>query len=165
MHRNDSDVQVSRGDVISAWVQASGSVGGRAYFGFGATAAGTLSIVMAPNTSTLIIQRNAAFGFLDLGSSPQSWIGGKWYRMEVNWHADGTIVGNLFDSDGTTLLNTVVAADNTVVSGGIAFRGFGGSKLFDTVEARPMSGSSSSTVEFPPPPPPCVDCSDNFPAE
>jgi cysteine-rich repeat protein len=40
----------------------------------------------------------------------------------------------LFDSDGTSLLNTANAVDNSVISGGIAFRGFGNNKFFDTVQ-------------------------------
>ena len=53
----------------------------------------------------------------------------------MTWGLDGTIVGRLYDSDGTTLLNTVTTAtpDTTYASGGIAFRGFDGSKQFDTV--------------------------------
>ena len=82
------------------------------------------------------------------------------------WNANGTIVGNLYDSDGTTLINSVVAMDNTVFSGGIAFRGFGflDLKFFDTVERQSLSSSSASTVEVPPPPPPCVACGVNFPS-
>jgi hypothetical protein len=165
MYRNDADVLVGRGDVVSAWVQANGAAAGRAYFGFGASAAGTLSLVMAPNTNEFLIQRNSGFGFQDIGSSSQSWNSFRWYRMEANWHEDGTIVGNLYDSDGTTLINSVIAAEFSVFSGGIAFRGFSLFKFFDTVERRPLQSSVPSTIELPPPPPPCVDCPENFPPE
>ncbi|HEV2667691.1 MAG TPA: PxKF domain-containing protein, partial [Blastocatellia bacterium] len=40
----------------------------------------------------------------------------------------------LFDSDGTTLLNTVTATDTTITQGGLAFRGFGPTHFVDTVE-------------------------------
>jgi subtilisin family serine protease len=135
VYRDDADVQVAPGDVISVWVQASGFLGGRAYFGFGASAAGTYSLVMAPNTGELIIQRNIGlFDFFNLAAVPQAWSLDQWYRFEVEWGDGGNITGRLFDSDGTTLLNTVSAVDTTFTSGGIAFRGFDGAKYFDTVE-------------------------------
>jgi len=65
---------------------------------------------------------------------PQSWQSNHWYRLEVSWGATGNIVGRLYDSDGTTLLNTVTATDTTVSTGGIAFRGLGENVYFDTMQ-------------------------------
>src|SRR5262249_49891240 len=48
LYRADSAAQVSAGDTLSVWVRFSGSANGRAYFGFGASSAGTLSLVAAP---------------------------------------------------------------------------------------------------------------------
>jgi len=134
MWRNDSAVAVQQGDTISAWVQAAGAPTGRLYVGFGASATGTLSMVLGRNTGTLILQRNTAFGFADIGSVPQTWVANKWYRFEVVWEVGGSITGRLFDSDGTTLLNTVTATDTTITSGGLAFRGFGPTHFVDTVQ-------------------------------
>jgi hypothetical protein len=58
----------------------------------------------------------------------------KWYRFEVVWGVGGSITGRVFDSDGTTLLNTVTATDTTFTSGGIAFRGFGPTFFVDTAQ-------------------------------
>jgi hypothetical protein len=132
--RNDSAVAVQQGDTISAWVQAAGAPIGRTYFGFGASATGTLSMVLGGNTGTLNLQRNAGFGFLDIGVVPQTWVANKWYRFEVVWGVGGAITGRLFDSDGTTLLNTVTATDTTITSGGLAFRGFGPTHFVDSVQ-------------------------------
>ena len=134
MWRNDSAVAVQQGDTISAWVQAAGAPTGRIYFGFGASATGTLSMVLGGNTSTLNLQRNAGFGFLDIGVVPQTWVANKWYRFEMVWGVGGSITGRLFDSDGTTLLNTVTATDTTITSGGLAFRGFGPTHFVDSVQ-------------------------------
>jgi hypothetical protein len=134
MWRNDAAVAVQQGDTISAWVQAAGAPIGRAYFGFGASATGTLSMVLGGNTGTLNLQRNAGFGFLDIGVVPQIWTPNKWYRFEVVWGVGGSITGRLFDSDGTTLLNTVTATDTTITSGGLAFRGFGPTHFVDSVQ-------------------------------
>ena len=118
--------------------------------GFGATASGTYSIVMAPNTGALIIQKHAGYGFADLASVAQTWQANHWYRLEVDWQVGGTIIGRLYDSDGVTLLNTVIASDNTIKSGGIAFRAFDGNTLFDTVQRVVAAGASSrsqSTIQ------------------
>jgi immune inhibitor InhA-like protein len=133
MWRNDEAVAVEQGDTISAWVQAAGAPTGRVYIGFGASATGTLSMVLGGNTGTLILQRNDNFGFTDIGVVPQTWVANKWYRFEVVWEVGGAITGRLFDSDGETLLNTVTATDNTITSGGLAFRGFGATHFVDSV--------------------------------
>ncbi len=112
MYRSDAAAQVARGDTISVWLQFAGSADGRAYFGFGASAAGTLSIVAAPNTGQLILQNNVGWNFTQLAAVNQSYLPNHWYRLEVDWGASGTIVGKLFDSNGTTLLNSVTAATN-----------------------------------------------------
>ena len=137
MYRNDVSTHVQQGDIVSVWVQSSADtlsgLPGRAYFGFGATANGTYSMVMAENTGELQLQLNVNYGLQVLGTVPQTWLKDHWYRFEVTWQTDGTIVGRLYDSDGTTLLNTVRANDTTFTSGGIAFRGFGSVKSFDSV--------------------------------
>ena len=128
--------QVARGDTISVWLQFAGSADGRAYFGFGASAGGTLSIVAAPNTGQLILQNNVGWNFTQLAAVNQSYLPNHWYRLEVDWGTSGTIVGKLFDSNGTTLLNSVTAATNAITSGGIAFRAIGSDKYWDTVTAQ-----------------------------
>ena len=126
--RTDAQAQVKRGDIISVWVRSDGNPTGRAYFGFGvntrgkASSQGCLSIVMAPNTNQLLIQRNVQFGYADIGSVAQIWEANKWYRMEVQWKTTGDIVGHSYDGDGKQLLNTVNATDTTFTAGGIAFR-------------------------------------------
>jgi hypothetical protein len=135
IYRNDAAVQVSRGDTLSAWIQFKDAVDGRAYFGFGASALGTLSLVLAPNSSQLIFQNNAGYGFADISSTSQLYQSNKWYRAEVIWGTGGSLIGNLYDSNGTSLLNSVTASSDVYTSGGIAFRGFGaGVKAFDTIQ-------------------------------
>ena len=121
IYRTDAPVQVGQGHTLSAWAQVGPD--GRAYFGFGASANGALSVVMGSNTGTFIIQDNAGYGFSEIAAVTQSFQASHWYRIDVVWGVGGSIIANLFDSDGTTLLNTVSATDNSVTSGGIAFRG------------------------------------------
>jgi hypothetical protein len=144
IYRNDTAAQVKRGDTISVWVQFSGSADGRAYFGFGASSTGTLSLVAAANTKQLILQSNSGYGYVNIAAASQTWLPNHWYRLEADWGFSGNIVGKLFDSDGTTLLQTVSGANTTISSGGVAFRSFGSNKLWDTVSL--SSGVNSFAV-------------------
>ena len=55
--RTDASVHVQAGDTISVWLKFNSLANGRAYFGFGASVAGTYSLVAAPNTNQLVGQR------------------------------------------------------------------------------------------------------------
>jgi len=140
IYRADPAVSVQQGDTLSAWlwrtnVVSNNAEGGRSYLGFGASAAGTYSAVMAPNNSELIIQKNANYSsFHDLNAVSQTYLANHWYKLAVVWSLGGLITVNLYDSDGTTLLNTVSASDTAYTSGGIAFRAFRGEYYFDTYE-------------------------------
>jgi hypothetical protein len=135
IYRNDAGAQVQAGDTLSVWLQFAGSADGRAYFGFGANYYGTLSLVAAPNSGQLILQQNVYYGYTNLAAVNQTFQANHWYRMEVDWGASGKIVGKLFDSNGTTLLQTVTASTTAITSGGIAFRATGSDKYWDTVTA------------------------------
>jgi hypothetical protein len=152
IYRNDSAAQLKRGDTASVWLQFASSADGRAYFGFGASSAGTLSLVAAPNTGQLIIQNNVGWRFTNLAAVGQGYLPNHWYRLEVDWGTSGKIVGKLFDSNGTTLLNSVTATTSAITSGGIAFRAIGSDKYWDTVgvntfvaqsPGQPSSGGST----------------------
>lgn len=144
IYRNDSAAQVKAGDTISVWLKFAGSADGRAYFGFGATSAGTLSLVAAPNTGQLIIQLNQGYNFTNLATVNQGYLANHWYRLEVNWSTSGKIVGKLYDSNGTTLLRQISASSTAITSGGIAFRATGSDKLWDTVTLTPGVNSFAS---------------------
>jgi hypothetical protein len=131
--RNDPAVQVAQGDTISVWARLVNSANGRANFGFGATPSGALSLVLAPDTNELLLQNNPGYDFVTIGAVAQTYRPDQWYRLEVEWGTDGTITGRLFDSDGSTLLNTVSAQNSLITAGGIAFRATGGDKHWDTV--------------------------------
>jgi subtilase family serine protease len=135
LYRNYSTVNIKTGDTVSVWVAFDYAADGRAYFGFGAGAGGTLSLVAAPNTGQLILQNNLNYGFTNLAAVSQTYQANHWYRLEVDWGTSGKIVGKLFDSNGTTLLKSVTASTTVITSGGIAFRAIGDDKYFDTVTA------------------------------
>jgi hypothetical protein len=140
--RNDDQVQVHPGETISAWVDLAGNADGRAYLGFGAkpndvndylATGGALTLVLAPNSGELILEANTGFRHTTLAAVPQDYQADHWYRAEVVWGDGGDVTGNLYDSDGVTLLGSVSGNSEARTDGGIAFRGFGSDKYFDTV--------------------------------
>jgi hypothetical protein len=134
IYRNDPAATVRQGDVISVWLQLFGGADGQASFGFGAGPRGTLSLVVAPNTGKLMVQSNVGYGATTLASVPATYQANTWYRLQVSWGKSGTITGQVFASNGTTLLYTVTAKTTVITSGGIAFHATGvDSKLWDTV--------------------------------
>jgi methionine-rich copper-binding protein CopC len=136
MYRTDAAAHVQQGEELSVWVKSTTNTSGRAYFGFGASATSTLDMALGENTNELLLQDvtgyNGAAVYTVIATVPQSWLANHWYRFDVTWQTGGTIIGRLYDSDGSTLLNTVSGTDNSITSGGIAFRGFGSTKYFDT---------------------------------
>lgn len=161
VYRTDAAVQMKAGDTVSIWLRFTGTPNGRAYFGFGASAAGTLALVAAPNTNQLLLQKvnfttNASSGgaFKQFAAVSQTWQANQWYRLEVNWSTSGQIIGKVFASDGVTLLKSVQAVQPTgspaIISGGIAFRAFGTSvKSWDSVQLTPGVNSFARLVTAP----------------
>src|SRR5205823_6593651 len=130
---------------VSTWLRFSRAADGRAYFGFGASAGGTLSLVAAPNSGQLMLQDNSGYGSTTLATVGQGYQANHWYRLEVTWGTGGSLSGRLYDSNGTTLLNTVTATDTRITSGGIAFRAIGNyDKQWDTVTASHTASTSQA---------------------
>src|SRR5262249_4461652 len=154
IYRDDAAAQVREGDTISAWVQFHGTADGQAFFAFGANTnldgspLATNSLVLAADKRKLYLQENFFGSQLNstIGTSAQStrFRANHWYRVEVTWGTDGSIVGKLFDSDGTTLLNSVRATANLFSSGGIGFHATGHDKYWDTVTAVATGGAGAA---------------------
>jgi hypothetical protein len=153
IYRDDSAAQVREGDTISAWVQFHGTADGQAFFAFGANSnidgspLATYSLVLAADKRKLFIQENFFGSPLNstIGTSTQNtrFLANHWYRIQITWGTDGSIVGKLFDSDGTTLLNSVSATASLFSAGGIGFHATGHDKYWDTVTAFVTSSGTS----------------------
>jgi hypothetical protein len=115
-HYNTS-VSVVTGDILGAWIYATTS-SGRAYLGFDSSASGTRSFVVAPNTGDIRFQQNASYGYSELSISTYSIPTGQWLYMEVELTSTTTATGRLYDSDGTTLLDSVSHTFSTAHGGG-----------------------------------------------
>jgi hypothetical protein len=120
------------------WINFAGTANGRAYFGFGTTANGLDSVVLAPNSDQLLIQNNAGFNsYTNLAAANQTYAANTWYLVQIKWGTSGTVVANLYASNGTKLLNSVTAATGDTTPGTFAFRAIGSTKYFSTVTDTP----------------------------
>ncbi len=123
-YRTDAAGKISPGDTVTVWVEFPNAASGRAYFGFGSTSSGTVSVVLAPNTNQLLIQNNGNYNtYTTLASTSQGYSYNAWYELQVEWGASGSIIVNLLGSDGVTQINTV--SDLTVkdtTAGDFSFR-------------------------------------------
>jgi hypothetical protein len=156
IYRDDAAALVQEGDTISAWVQFHGTADGRAYFAFGANSnadgspLGTYSLVLATDTRKLYIQENFFGSPLNstLATSAQNtrFQPNHWYRIQIVWGTNGSILGQLFDSNGTTLLNSVSTTASLFSIGGIGFHATGHDKYWDTVTAVFGAGGASPHV-------------------
>jgi hypothetical protein len=109
------------GTRLSIWARGGT---GRFYFGFDASAGGAKSFVASFNTNDIRFQNNVSYGYTELTTSAQTYVTGRWYRLEIEIMAGGVAVGRLFDQDGTTQLNSVTHAFGTIGTGGVAIRSF-----------------------------------------
>ncbi len=134
-----TDTQVGQaGETLSMWVQV-GS--GRAYLGFGASASGTWAFICGENTSQLLIDQVSGYAtYTTVAAVSQAWQANKWYNVSVQFLSTNSVVCNLYDSDGVTLLNSVSWNAVTGLPGGIAIRSFDGCTL-DTI----ATGSETNT--------------------
>jgi uncharacterized repeat protein (TIGR01451 family) len=148
VHR--TDVQIGApGESLSWWIRLDSASNARAYLGFAASDAGCWSIVAAPNTSAFILQQNPGYDYLELVTVSQTWEAGKWYKVAVAFLPSASVTCNLYDSDGTTLLNSLSYTNVTGLPGGIAMRSFGGYSL-DTISggAQPVPVSPTNSGTF-----------------
>jgi hypothetical protein len=142
-HYRDDVALDGAGVSLSAWFKPSYASSGRFYFGFGANAAGCFSLVAAPNTTELILQHNQSYDYEDLYSITQTWIADNWYKMEISFEGDNNFMFTLYDSDGTTVLNSFMYNITDYTTGGVAIRSFS-QVCIDNIEL--SSGASYITT-------------------
>lgn len=126
------------GQKLSVWMKTPAVVGGRAYVGVGATAAGAVALTAGLNTGNLLLQTvtgNYAT-YTPVGTpATVTWSANTWYRMEVQVGSAGAITGVLYASDGVTVVATTTATVATFAPGGVAFRSFSGPYCLDTIKS------------------------------
>jgi hypothetical protein len=130
-HYNLDTTVGNPGDILSAWIRPDAS--GRLYFGFGASASGAKSVIIAPNTTELLVQDNNGWGYSDVASTSTGWTYGDWYWLTVEFLGGNEIRGTAYLDDQVTVYATVTHTFSSSVVGGVAIRGFG-SMATDTIE-------------------------------
>jgi len=123
------------GDLLSAWVYFP-TTSGRVYLGFDATGSGGKSFVIGPNSSQIMMQDNASWGYVEYAHVSYTFTAAQWYLAEVEFFKGGEVEGRLYDSDGVTLLtSTSYTYPSGLSGGGLSLRSFDG-VYTDTIELR-----------------------------
>ena len=137
----NENVSLSAGDVLTSWFKFDSN--GRFYLSFGADNLGAHSLVFAANTGTSMWQDNPGYGYNEYDHQDFTWEMENWYLAEISFGANDAVTGNLYDTDGTSLLRTMNTTRD--YTGGIAVRAFGGVSI-DTIC---LNGCSSVNVPEP----------------
>ncbi|MBW2260861.1 MAG: hypothetical protein JRG91_02725 [Deltaproteobacteria bacterium] len=120
-----TDVSTGSGARLTWWVHTDTSSSGRVYLGFDSSSTGCKSFVVAPNTTEIMFMNNSSWSFSTFARVTQSFSADHWYLAEVTI-AGSVATGRLYDSDGSTLINTTTYDYGSVGTGGVAIRSFGG---------------------------------------
>ncbi len=119
-----TDISIGVGTRLMAWVKPESYSNGRTYLGFDADSTGCKNFTFAPNTNEILFQNNENYNYTDLTTAPQTYDSDHWYLLEVEIIDSDTVTGRLFDSDGTTQLNSLTYHFTSIGTGGIAIRSF-----------------------------------------
>lgn len=114
------------GNTYDCFVRLRGSATiGRTYVGYGASATGCISAVVAPNTNQILLLNSTNWGFVTLASAAFSFATDTWYVLRFEWATNGDATVRLLDETRTTTLaSTATVATTFLTPGGIALRGF-----------------------------------------
>ena len=124
---------VQQGDTISARVKFASATSGSTMIGFGASGEGTLALGMFPGlggTGEMWLLQvlngydNANTKYHKLATVTQGFAADLWYRVEIDWGHDGTIVARLFTADGSPINEIDIAGHGfwPAEQGTLAFR-------------------------------------------
>lgn len=150
------DVATSPGNEYYGFVRFSAGTSGRMYFGVGATlAGGAVGAVVGTNTNQLLLQNHRpTFGFTTLASVAFTPTPDTWYRLAVEWAANGDTRAKIYDETGANLLaDTGYSATGLNSAGGIALRAFPSTSTtstatinFDSISVIPAPASMALVV-------------------
>lgn len=108
---------------------------------------GGYSLLLAPNTTSFLIQQNAAWGYVDLISSAQSYNFNQWYKAEVVFNTSTNISCYLYGPDGITIVNSILNYSVAgLTPGGLSLRGFGGVVVDEFRAGTPGAGSGGGLI-------------------
>jgi hypothetical protein len=132
-YRADSAAQVKEGDSVFAWLNFHTSVAGQsAAFAFGATSlangyANQTNAVVVSSGAALVIETQTFTGtptttLLTTPGPGAILANDHWYLLEVDWSTSGRMKAELYDSNGTTLIESAqTTAAGFTAPGGVGF--------------------------------------------
>jgi hypothetical protein len=133
-----TDVSTQPGRTFTSFVRSKVN-SGRTYIGVGASANGAWSMVAGFNTSSIHLQDNTGFNYLDLAHAPFQFQPGVWYQLELDWAVNGDMTVRLWDEAHVSLLaETPTVSAVTTQPGGVSMRSFmslGDENHVDTIRA------------------------------
>lgn len=131
-YRTDAAAALTAGTAVSAWFRTTGQKFGAFNLGFGADANGASSFYVHTYYNKIAFQNNDGYvDFTDTTLGAFTFQADKWYLATVQ--LGPTTTGNIFDTDGTTLLASLTATGlNRGTTGGVAVRG-AGELSYDTI--------------------------------
>ncbi len=118
-----NDARIEDGNTYEFYFRGEG---GRAYIGFTSDDLATqaYTVLAAPNTGNMVIQRNNGFSFADLiASDPIPWSGADFYKVVVEY-SGGFLTAQAFDTGGTPLSAAIMADTGYSGGGALLLRGF-----------------------------------------
>lgn len=138
LYRTDAAASIATGSSLSAWFRTYGAGFGILHLGFAADSRGTSGFTIMPYFNKISFQNNDGYmNFVDTAAQTFTFEIGKWYLARVDF--GGTITGNIYATNGTTLLASLTATGLTRgATGGIAVRGVG-ELNYDTISVTPAA--------------------------
>jgi hypothetical protein len=148
----NTSISFGPGQTLSAWINPgpgpatpgfTNAQGGRLYVGFDAGAAGAYSFVAASDEAKLAFADNTGYAMPAFGSSTSQVWGDQWYLLTIALSTDGhSATASLFDTDGSTLLNSLSVSGLSSSATGIALYGTGAAAITSVaVVPEPESGA------------------------
>lgn len=134
-----TDITTRSGHSYYAYLKSSTRKSGAAYLGVSAGAGGCYSVAALLDDGTVVIQDNTGYGHSTIASGTMAWAADVWYLLELDWKANGTMTGRVWDETGRILLaRTPPVSTGQTQPGGLAITGKAGdgrTMFFDTIEA------------------------------
>lgn len=114
----------TQGDTFRLWLRTSANEADRTQLGWAAQSATNRPdryfVQLSSDVDELRLQRRDGDTNTQIGGTPQPIDTTTWYQLQVEWGADGSISGTLYNATGTQL-SQVEATDETFIDGGIHF--------------------------------------------
>ncbi|WP_168211009.1 cadherin-like domain-containing protein [Persicimonas caeni] len=147
VYRTDVTIGQQAGERLGLWFHGSTASSGRVYLGFDADGSGAKTFIASLNTTDIRFQDNAGYNHTQLNQTSQTF-NSQWYYLEVEFNGGGSVTGRLYDSDGTTLINSLTQSFSGSVVGGVVLRAFDDNVIDDVIHCTPNDAPTASNDSY-----------------